>query len=224
MRAKRGMRFMAVAGFLAVLGLASGTRAQEEKIPLHRVPKTVLTSAKAKFPGSEIKKASKETEDGEPVFALEMKHHRHNVDVTLKVDGTVVLVETDVTAKEVPNVVLQAIQQSYPGATVRGAESVNKGPEVKKTADYYQLYLLTADERPALVKVDPDGKVLEPVAKTALRKRDGRESKRAEGSPADRRHRDERQVGHLGLTASEQADLVNFLKSLSDKPNPVNSP
>jgi hypothetical protein len=34
-------------------------------------------------------------------------------------------------------------------------------------------------------------------------------------------------VGNLGLTASEQADLVNLLKFLTDgftKPNPVNSP
>ena len=49
---------------------------------------------------------------------------------------------------------------------------MNKGPELKKTADYYQFYILTAGERPALVKVDADGKVLEPEAKTALRKRD----------------------------------------------------
>jgi hypothetical protein len=172
MRSKRGMRFMTVAGLLAVLGLASATRAQEEKIPLHRVPRAVITSAKVKFPGAEIKQATKQTEDGVSVFALGMRHHRHNVDVTFKVDGTVVLVETDVLAKEVPRVVLQAVLQSYPGATVRGAVSVNKGPEVKKQADYYQFYLLTAGERPALVKVDPDGKVLEPVAKTAVRKRD----------------------------------------------------
>ena len=33
MRTKRGMRFMTVAGFLAVLGLASGARAQEEGSP-----------------------------------------------------------------------------------------------------------------------------------------------------------------------------------------------
>ena len=183
---RRGMRFMAAAGLLAVLGLASGARAQEEKIPLHRVPKAVLTSAKAKLPGSEIKTASKETEDGEPVFVLEMKHRRHNVDVTLKVDGTVVLVETDVTAKEVPKVVLQAIQQSYPGATVRGAESVNKGPEVKKKADYYEFYIMTADQKPARVKVDPHGKVLYPEEKTAAKSRTRREWRRAEGSRGDR--------------------------------------
>jgi hypothetical protein len=34
-------------------------------------------------------------------------------------------------------------------------------------------------------------------------------------------------VGNLALAASEQADLVNFLKFLTDgliKPNPMNSP
>ena len=35
------------------------------------------------------------------------------------------------------------------------------------------------------------------------------------------------QVGNLGLTASQEADVVNFLKILSDfytKPNPVKNP
>jgi hypothetical protein len=159
---KRGMRSMTVAGLLAVLGLASGTRAQEEKIPLDRVPKAVMDSAKARFPGAEIKVASEETEDGKPpVYALEMKHHRRNVDVTFKVDGTVVLVETAVPAKELPKVVRRAVEHRYPGACVMGADSVKKGPEVKKKADYYEFYLMTADQRPALVKVDPKGKVLE---------------------------------------------------------------
>ena len=172
MRTKRGMRFMTVAGFVAVLGLASGARAQQE-IPLKRVPRAVMNSAKAKFPGAKIKVASAETEDGKPpVFVLEMTHHRQSVDATFKVDGTVVLVETDVPAKELPKVVLRALEDEYPGATVRGRESVKKGPEVKKVADYYQFYLLTADEKPALVKVDPHGRALEPEVKTALKKRD----------------------------------------------------
>ena len=66
MRTKRGMGFMTAAGFLAVLGLASGTRAQEGEIPLKRVPKAVMNSAKAKFPGAKITVASAETEDGKP--------------------------------------------------------------------------------------------------------------------------------------------------------------
>jgi hypothetical protein len=172
MRTKRGMRFMTVAGFLAVLGLASGTRAQEEQIPLRRVPKAVMDSAKAKFPGAKVMAASEETEEGKPpVFALKMRQQYHTVDVTFDVDGTVVLVETDVYPKDLPKVVLRAVERKYPGAGLRGVVSVKKGPEVKK-ADHYEFYLVKVDKKPALVKVAPDGRVLYPEEKTAAKNRD----------------------------------------------------
>jgi hypothetical protein len=171
-RTKRGLRFMKVAGFLAVLGLGSGTHAQEEQIPLHRVPKAVMDSAKAKFPGAKIMAATEETEVGKPpVFALEMRHQYHTVDVTFEGDGTVVLVERDVSAKDLPKVVLRAVERKYPGAGLRGVVSVKKGPEVKK-ADHYEFYLVKVDHKPALVKVAPDGKVLYPEEKTAAKNRD----------------------------------------------------
>jgi hypothetical protein len=173
MRTIRGIRFMTVAGFLAVLGLASGTHAQEEQIPLRRVPKAVMDSAKAKFPGAKIMAASEETEEGKPpVFALEMRHQYHTVDVTFEVDGTVVLVETDVYAKDLPKVVLRAVDRKYPGAGIRGVVSVKQGSELKKKADHYELYLVKADNKPALLKVAPDGRVLYPEEKTAAKNRD----------------------------------------------------
>jgi hypothetical protein len=179
MMTKRGMRSMTVAGFLAVLGLASGTRAQEEKIPLDRVPEAVMNSAKARFPGAEIKEASEETEEGKPpVFVLRMKHLRHDMGVTFKSDGTVILVETAVPAKELPKVVLRAVGHRYPGARIRHAESEMKGPEVKKKADHYELYLVTAANIPALARVGPDGKVLKPEAKPVEVKGDQKEVKK----------------------------------------------
>jgi hypothetical protein len=161
MRTKRGMQSLTVAGFLAVLGLAPVTQAQEGEISLDRVPKAVMNAAKAKFPGAKIQHASEETEDGTTVYSLEMKHQRHDLDVTFKGDGTVVLAETAVPKKELPKVVLRAVAHQYPGASLRGAGAVRKGPEVKKTADYYQFYLVSADNKPRLVKVDPKGKILE---------------------------------------------------------------
>ena len=161
MKTKRGMRSLTVAGFLAVLGLASATPAQEGVIPMDRVPRAVMNAAKAKFPGAGIQQASEETEDETTVYSLEMKHQRHDLDVTFKGDGTVVLAETAVSKKELPKVVLRAVAQQYPGASLRHAGAVRKGPEVKKTADYYQFYLVSADNKPRLAKVDPKGKVLE---------------------------------------------------------------
>jgi hypothetical protein len=161
MMTKCGMRSLTVAGFLAVLGLAPVTRAQDEVIAVDRVPKAVMNAAKAKFPGAKIQKASEETEDGTKVYSLEMKHKSHDLDVTFKGDGTVVLAETAVPKKELPKVVLRAVAQQYPGASLRHAGEVRKGPQVKKTADYYQFYLVSADNKPRMLKVDPKGKVLE---------------------------------------------------------------
>ena len=118
MTTKRGMRSLTVAGFLAVLGLAPVTRAQDEGIPVDRVPKAVINAAKAKFPGAKIQQASEETEDEKTVYSLEMKHQRHNLDVTFKGDGTVVLVDTAVTTKELPKVVLRAVELSAGSVSV----------------------------------------------------------------------------------------------------------
>ena len=156
-----GMRQLMAAGLLAVLGLVAVTRAQDEVIPMDRVPKSVINAAKARFPGAEIKQATEETEDETKVYSLQMKHQRHDLDVTFKADGTLVLAETAVPQKELPKVLLRAVASQYPGASLRHAAAVKNGPGLKKTADYYELYLLNGDKRPRLVKVDPKGKVLE---------------------------------------------------------------
>ena len=125
-----------------------------------------MESAKAKFPGGEIKEASKETEDGKTVYELEMKHDGRNMDVTFKEDGTLVLVETAIPEKEVPEAVMKAVMGKYPGAKLKLAESVKKGPQVKKEVDYYELHL-AAGEKSVEVEVDASGKILETEEKKA---------------------------------------------------------
>src|SRR5207248_1247229 len=55
------MRHLAMAT-VAVLVLAAAARTDEEKVPLDKVPKAVLDSAKKRFPKAEVKGASKEGE------------------------------------------------------------------------------------------------------------------------------------------------------------------
>src|SRR5689334_14623356 len=102
MATRRTSGWAAVVGILGLFGLASGARAQEEEIALDKVPKAVMDSAKAKFPGAKVHEAAKETEDGKTVFELEMTHDEHRMDVTFQEDGTLVLVETRVEEKDVP--------------------------------------------------------------------------------------------------------------------------
>jgi hypothetical protein len=157
------MRSLTVASFLAVLALASVTRAGVKIIPVDQVPRAVLSAAKAKFPGARIQTASEDmqTEDEKPVYRLEMKQQRHSLDATFKDDGTVVLVETAVAKNQLPKAVLRAAAQLYSGASLKHAGAVRKGPAVKKTVDYYEFYLLTVDSKPRRLTVDPKGTVLE---------------------------------------------------------------
>src|SRR5262245_54956287 len=101
---------VAAAGLAGLLALGSGARAQEEKIKLDQVPKDVMDSATAKFPGAKMREASKETEDGKTVFELSMTHEESKMDVTFEEDGTLVLVETEVAEKDLPSAVVQAAQ------------------------------------------------------------------------------------------------------------------
>jgi uncharacterized membrane protein YkoI len=145
---------------LGLLGLGSGAWSQEVEIKLDRVPKAVMDSAKAKFPGAEHRGASRETEEGKTVYEIAMTHEGHRMDVTFQENGTLVLVETEVPEADLPAAVLKAAQDKYPGAKIKLAESVKKGPKVKKDVDYYELHLTTADKKSAEIEVDSQGKIL----------------------------------------------------------------
>jgi uncharacterized membrane protein YkoI len=170
MTTRRSSRSMTAAGFLALLGLVSGAQAQEAQIKLDQVPKAVMDAAKAKFPGANIKGASKETEGGKTVFELEMTHEGRNTDVTFQADGTLVLVETAIPENEVASAALKAVKDKYPGAKIDLVESVKKGPEMKKEVDYYEFHLTTSGKKSAEVEVDPKGKILKTEEKTGEEK------------------------------------------------------
>jgi uncharacterized membrane protein YkoI len=160
MTTKRSNGWMAVVGLLGLFGLATGARAQESKVPLDQVPKAVMDASKAKFPGAKIREASKETEDGKTVFELSMTHEDHQMDVTFQENGTLVVVETTIRENEVPETVMRAVKGKYPGAKIDLMESVKKGPQLKKEADYYEFQLTTAAKKSVEIEVDATGKIL----------------------------------------------------------------
>ena len=57
---------------LTVLG-AFAVWADEEKVPLDKLPKAVVEAVKEKFPKAELVSASKEDENGKTVFEVSIK-------------------------------------------------------------------------------------------------------------------------------------------------------
>jgi len=145
-------------GALAVFGLAAlvvAAWADEEKVPLDKVPARVMKAVKDKFPRAEIKQVEKEVEDGKTIYEIGLKDGGQNVDVSLKEDGTIVEIEKEVAPKDLPRTVSEAVKAKYPKGTIKKAEEIIEGDVLK-----YELVIAEGDNKAREVVLDPKGKIL----------------------------------------------------------------
>jgi uncharacterized membrane protein YkoI len=134
------------------LAFGSITRAQEEKVPLDKVPAKVKDGVKAKFPGAEMVAASKEKEGDKTVYEISIKNKGQNIDVTLTEDGKIVSIESEIAAKDLPKPVAEALEKKYPKATVEKIEEISKGDKIT-----YELVIKFGEKKLEVV-FDPQGK------------------------------------------------------------------
>jgi hypothetical protein len=144
---------------LAFVGLA-GVRADEEKVPLEKLPKAVTDAVKAKFEGAEMVSASKEKEDGKELYEVAIKHKGHKIDVTVTPEGKIASIEKEIEAKDFPKEVTAALEAKYPKATIKKAEEVTEGDKV-----VYEALIVTADKKTIEVVLDPKGKIVKEETK-----------------------------------------------------------
>lgn len=139
-----------VAGF-------AGARDDEVKVPLDKVPKAVMDCVKAKFPGAELKSASKETENGKTSYEVTLSFKKANHDVSVTPEGKITGIEKTIAGADLPKPVTDTLKGKYPQATVRSAEQISNADD-KITA--YEVQLVLADKKRLEVSLDPHGKVL----------------------------------------------------------------
>jgi hypothetical protein len=153
---EQAMRALAM---VALIVLFAPVRADEEKVPLDKVPKAVLDAAKKRFPKAEMVGASKETENGKTVYEVELKLAGKTIDVTLTPEGVITLIEKQIDAKELPKAVTEALEKKYPKATYKIIEAVYAVKDGKDKLDFYEILLVTAAKKKIEVQVLPDGKI-----------------------------------------------------------------
>jgi hypothetical protein len=146
-----------LAGVVLLALTAVCARADEEKVPLDKVPKAVLDAVKAKFPKAKLVGASTEKEDGKTVYEVAIKDGDTNIDVTVTPEGKITTVEKEITLKDVPKAVADALEAKYPKATVSKVEEISKDDKITE----YEFLITTADKKKLEVSFDPKGKFLE---------------------------------------------------------------
>jgi hypothetical protein len=155
---------------LALVALAAGTlttRADEEKIALNKLPKAVVDALKARYPKAELVSATTEKEKGETFYEVAIKDKDTKYDVTLKADGTITVIEKEITVKDLPKPVADALDAKYPKATIKRIEEVTEGEKVT-----YEVSLVSADKKTVGLEFDPKGKILEEKKKDEEKKPD----------------------------------------------------
>jgi uncharacterized membrane protein YkoI len=157
----RRILWLGTATAVALLVWAGFVRADEEKVALAKVPKPVLEAVKARFKGAELTGASRETEDGKPVFEVTIKVKGQKIDVTLSPAGELLMIEKQIAAKDLPDAVARTLKGKYPGATYKIVEEIVKVEKKKEKLAYYEVLLVKADKKALEVKVTAEGKVVE---------------------------------------------------------------
>lgn len=132
----------------------------DEKVPLDKVPKKVMDAVKARFPGAELTSVEKETEDGKVVYDIELKHKDRKYEMDILEDGTVVEIEKEISAKDLPEAVTRSLEAKFPKATIKEVMEMTKVIGKEEKLYGYEVELVTADKRKLEIEFAPDGTIL----------------------------------------------------------------
>lgn len=158
MKRRRVWRGGVLAVVMPVLvGLAS---AQEETVTLDNVPKAVLDMVKTRFKDADLKGAGKETENDKTVYEVTIKHKGQNIDVTLTPAGELLMIEKEITRRDLPKAAADALESKYPKATYQIVEEIIKVEKRTETLAYYEALLTTADKQRLEAQVTAQGKII----------------------------------------------------------------
>jgi uncharacterized membrane protein YkoI len=164
--------FVLLAASALFLFVGTGqARAQEEAVPPDKIPKAVMDSLLAKFPGAKIDKCTKAKEGDDVVYDIEFKQGTRKCEADIKESGIYINYEKAIEATNLPKAVRDAIEKRYSKATLKEImeETEVMGKDEKLSA--YEVVLVTADKKDVEVRVSPDGKILEDTGETKPEKK-----------------------------------------------------
>src|SRR5262249_43050949 len=152
-------RIIGGVGVSAVLGLvllSPAARAQVTGKDLDKIPKAVMDALKSKFAKAEVTKWTKETEGGAVVYDIEFTAEGRKCEMDIKEDGTIINIEREIKAKDLPEAVKKAVEAKYPKSTLKEIMEIMDVKDKKEVLHGYEIVLETADKKEVEVTVAPD--------------------------------------------------------------------
>ena len=146
---------------VTVFAILFSVAAAQEKIEADKLPQKVRDSLKARFPGHMITQATKELENNEVIYDIEMTIAGKKHEMDCKEDGTIINFENEIAEKNLPKAVADAVKAKYPDAKVKTVMEVIGVKDKKEALEEYEIIVDTKDKKDLELTVSPDGKKIE---------------------------------------------------------------
>ena len=157
-KTERRMRMMLWAAVVATAVVAAGGRAEDEKVPLDRVPAAIKDAVKAKYPKAEIVSVEKGDVDGTKVYEFKLKEGAKEWEAAFTPDAKFHSSEEPLAAADLPAKVKDAFAKKYGDAKIVSAEKETTGEGDKAKVVYEIIFEKGKDKLEA--QFDPEGKFL----------------------------------------------------------------
>jgi len=143
------------------LALACPLFAQSEKIEPSKLPPKVSEAVKSRFPDATIVQVTKETENGEIVYDIEMTKNGKKHEMDCKEDGTLIDLQNEVSASDLPATAASAIKAKYPGSRIKEVGEILVVKDKKETREHFEVIIETADKKELELTIKLDGSIEE---------------------------------------------------------------
>jgi len=145
----------------ATLAMLVTLAVAQEKLDASKLPPKVSEAVKARFPGATITQVTKETENGEVVYDIEMTKDGKKHEMDCKEDGTLVDIQNEIAVKDLPPAAVTSIKSKYPNCTIKEVGEILVVKDKKETRDHFEVLIDTADKKEVELTVSLDGTKIE---------------------------------------------------------------
>lgn len=154
-RFERPLLFILLACLAGAMPPARADDKTYTEIPLAQVPRGVVQAVQKKFPDAQPQSASRGIEDNKPFFDVFIKVKGQSIWVTCDSQGTILTIDREIAAKDLPKPIAAAFQKKYPKAAIRLVNEI--------TEDNYTTYdiAITFNSKRLIAIFAADGRFLE---------------------------------------------------------------
>ena len=140
----------------AAFAIVLPVQADEQQVTLEKLPTAVKAAFVKHFPDAKFKKASSEKEDGKLVYEVAFTNMDANFEATFDAKGTLLEVEKEIAAKDLPKAVIDGLAVKYAKSTVHKVVEISK--DGGKPSGY-EVIVETPDKEKIEVKLDRAGRI-----------------------------------------------------------------